>query len=126
MKRTPMKRTGIKRGSTRIAQQSERRREQAEARREVVQIVLKRDGVCQYARVIPEVPCSSPFAHRPPLEVDELRGGSHRSIEYLNPDACVAVCQTHHDIKTDGRMINGVFVGKREVLRRLRALKGAT
>lgn len=96
-------------------------------RAKVVAIVHERAGHrCQYAEIIPEVPCASPFKDRPQLEVDELRGGAHRQIEYLNPDACRLTCQAHHDVKTDGITIAGRFIGKREVLRRLALHEGRT
>lgn len=104
-----------------------RRIDQELERAKVRALVHERAGHrCQYAAVIPEIPCASPFKDRPKLEVDELRGGAHRSIEWLNPDACRLTCQAHHDVKTNGITIAGKFIGKTEVLRRLALHEGRT
>lgn len=75
-------------------------------------------GRCEYGPLVSEVACGSPWPHRPQLEVDELHGGSARATEMQDPDSCVLTCQVHHDVKTDGRMIDGAWIGKREVLAR--------
>lgn len=114
----PLKRTELKRDPTyRMPQRSPKRERLEQARREVRAEVLRRAGAadpgdlsaCQYRVIIPEVACSW-LPDRRQLEVDELRGGSHRSTEWLDPDQCRATCPFHHDIKT---------THKREVLRRL-------
>lgn len=94
---------------------SDKRREQLAERAEVRTIVAARAGhACQYKAIIPEIPCATrPGRHL--LEVDELRGGAHRCIEWLNPDACRLACPAHHDWKTDH---------KAEVLRRLAEHEG--
>lgn len=112
---------------------SARRQEQDAERAKVVAEVLRRAGAkspadlsaCQYRAIVPEVECGW-LPDRRRLEVDELRGGSHRAIEWLNPDACRAVCPVHHDVKTDGITIAGRFIGKLEVLRRLALHEGRT
>lgn len=114
MKRSgPLKRTkGLKRSSRPLQAQSAKRKAEASARREVVALVLERaDGKCEHAPHIPEVPCGYYPPERPGLEVDELRGGSWRGTEYLDPASCRATCPRHHDIKT---------TNKNEILRRLR------
>ena len=74
-------------------------------------VLLRANYQCEYASVIPEVPCRFyAWAGRGRLEVDELRGGSRRSTEELDAASCVATCPAHHDFKTNN---------KREVLRRL-------
>lgn len=102
----------------RLKAKSDRRRlldgERAEVRAEVLR---RANGECAYAPIVPEVQCAFYPPDRPGLEVDELRGGAHRSIEWLNPDACRAACPAHHDYKTDH---------KREVLRRLAKHEGRT
>lgn len=131
------RRTGLKRDTpkarefagkrSRIAPRSTRRRDQEPERVDVRATVLDRAaGVCQYAEIVPEVECGFyPWADRPGLEVDELHGGAQRSIEWLDPEACRAVCPRHHDVKTDGIVIPGVgFIGKRAVLDRLAVFEG--
>jgi len=76
--------------------------------------VLARDGGCIAIDLVPEVRCASPDLRRPALEVDELRGGSYRSLEWLDPDSCNTLCQAHHDWKT---------AHKREFIRRFRAAR---
>lgn len=81
--------------------------------------VLRRAGnVCQYAPLFSWVPCGFyPWAGRPDLEVDELRGGGQRCTEQYDPDQCRATCPVHHDCKT---------ADKRNTLRRLAQLEGRT
>lgn len=125
MKRSgpPKRKTQLGRGTsqlkrTPINQKSDRRREQEQERARVRAIVHDRaGGRCQYAAVWPDIECGSPWPRRPKLEVDELRGGSYRSVEWLNPDACRLTCQIHHDHKT---------LNKPEHLRRLRMIEGDT
>lgn len=91
-----------------------RRSEQAE-RAKVREIVIERaGGECQYAEVIDWVSCGT-LPDRSGLEVDELRGGSFRSTEYLDPEACRATCPRHHEYKTSH---------KNEVLRLLAIHEG--
>lgn len=84
----------------------------------IVAVWARAGGRCEYAAIIPEVPCGSPWPHRPVLEVDELHGGSARATEMQDPDQCALTCQVHHDVKTDGRWFGDVWVGKRVVLER--------
>lgn len=116
LKRSPLargsselKRTELKRDpSYRIPQQSAKRKaEQIIRTKEVRPEVLRRAGAsgpgdlsaCQYRAVVPAVACGW-LPDRRVLEVDELRGGSFRSSEWLDPDRCRAVCPCHHDYKT--------------------------
>jgi hypothetical protein len=55
-------------------------------------------GRCEYAAVIPEKPCG--FVAGRGMEVDEIRGGSYRSIEHTDPAFCWYTCPMHHDYKT--------------------------
>lgn len=88
---------------------SRRRRGQLPERQTVREQVTERaGGECEYRDVIPEVPCG--FLPGRGMEVDEVRGGSHRQAEWLDPDCCRYTCPIHHDWKTEH---------KREVLRRL-------
>ena len=97
---------------SRLAPVSARRQAQKARRAEVVAEVHERaGGRCEYADVVPEVECASYWwSSRPPLEVDELRGGAHRSSEWLDPEQCRLTCHAHHDWKTEN---------KRELLKRL-------
>lgn len=108
----PMRRTQMKRGAElrtdptyRFPQRSRRRSDDDGRRREVRAEVARRSGGrCQYAAVIPEVPCGF-FVDRPGMEVDEMRGGAWRSTEYLDPDRCRLTCPAHHDWKTDHKRL---------------------
>lgn len=114
-----------RRTRSRLAAQSDRVKEAAAERAKVRKVVAARAGwQCQYAVIVPEVACR--FYGGRGMEVDELRGGAHRSIEWLNADACRLTCPAHHDVKTDGITIDGVFIGKTEVLRRLAVHEGRT
>jgi hypothetical protein len=94
-----------------IPYKSPKRMSDGDKRAAVRAAVLERaGGDCEYAGVIPEVRCASPDPRRPAIEVDEIRGGAYRCTEWLNPDRCMASCQSHHDFKT---------LNKREVLLRL-------
>lgn len=101
MKRSkPLRRTELARGTKRLPPRSARRDAEAEQRAEVRAVVLARAGNrCQWAEVVPWVRCGW-LPGRRQLEVDELRGGSYRSTEYLDPDRCRAACPRHHDYKT--------------------------
>lgn len=93
-RKTPMKRGG------RISPVSEKRKAEQGARTACRAEVLRRsEGRCEYEAVIDWIPCGF-LPDRRALEVDELRGGSFRSTEYLDPDACRATCPVHHDYKT--------------------------
>lgn len=95
-----MKRSPMKRGTKRLPAQSARRVAEADARAACRTAVLERaGGVCEYADVIPEVTCG-PIGRRRELEVDEIRGGSYRCTDYLDPEQCRASCARHHDWKT--------------------------
>lgn len=94
----------MKRGG-RINPVSKRRRENGPRRDLVRKIVAERAGhTCWYAPVIPEIRCRWLDRTRPELEVDELRGGSYRSTEMYDPDACRLTCQSHHDHKTEHKL----------------------
>jgi hypothetical protein len=100
---------------TRLSPVSAKRRALgAERARVRIEVLARADGACQYADVVPEVRCAF-YTDRPGLEVDELRGGSYRVTEWLDPNACRAVCPAHHDHKTGH---------KRDVLERLAAWEG--
>jgi hypothetical protein len=115
---TPKARAWANSRKTPVRSKSLRRTQQELERAEVrAEVHQRAGGVCQYAPVIPEIQCASPFRDRPQLEVDELRGGAHRSVEWLNPDACRLTCQAHHDWKTEH---------KPELLRRLAVHEGRT
>lgn len=88
---------------SRINPVSQRTRDERTARAECKAAVRARSGgQCEYAEAIWEIPCAFyPHARRAELECDELRGGSWRRIEYLNPDRCRDVCPAHHDWKTE-------------------------
>lgn len=102
-RRTPLGRgKPLARGTKRLPPVSEKRRRQLPARADVRAEVLRRAGHrCEAPALVPEVRCGSPFPDRPALEVDELTGGANRSIEWLDPDRCQALCQLHHDWKTE-------------------------
>lgn len=115
-----MKRSGIRRNPDRIREWldrsrrplppvSRKRRDQLPTRQQVRrQVEARAAGVCEYRDVIPEVACGMLPGRG--MEVDEVRGGSYRQAEWLDPERCRWVCPVHHDYKTSH---------KREVLRRL-------
>ena len=91
----------MKRSTRPLPPVSQKRRKAAPRRADVRAEVLRRAGHrCEAIHLVPEVRCGSPFADRPALEVDELLGGAARSVEWLDPDRCQALCQLHHDWKT--------------------------
>lgn len=103
-----MKRSNINR-KTQLKPFSAKRALQSQQRKLVRQIVCERaDNQCEYADVIPEISCGMLPGRG--MEVDELRGGSYRQQEWLDPDRCKLTCPVHHDFKTDN---------KKFVLRRL-------
>lgn len=121
MKRTPLqRRTALRadpakqmewqrRTRAALARVSDRRRAQLGQRKQVRDVVWARaGGRCEYADVVPEVECGMLPGRG--MEVDELRGGSQRGSEWLDPDRCRLTCPVHHDYKT---------AHKRVVLRRL-------
>lgn len=100
-----MKRSPLKRGTKRIPQRSQRRVDEQEARDECRRAVLARAGSrCEYEGAIPEIRCGF-LPGRRQLEVDELRGGSYRSTEYLDPEQCRAACPKHHEFKTEHKRV---------------------
>ena len=83
-----------------MPQQSAKRTAQQPERDRTRATVLARAGHrCQYEILLPFLPCGF-LPDRRRLEVDELRGGSMRSTEFLDPDSCRATCPVHHDYKT--------------------------
>ena len=105
MKRSPIRtdpakvRDWIERSRKPLPPLSRKRRSDLKRRTEVRQIVKDRAGNrCEYADIIPEVACG--FRPGRGMEVDELRGGSHRVSEWLDPDRCRFVCPVHHDWKS--------------------------
>lgn len=93
-RKTPLRSTG------RVNPVSKKRRAQADQRTDVRRAVLAAAGHrCEAIDLVPEVRCGD-LPGRTGLEVDELRGGSYRVTEWLDPAACQAVCPVHHDWKT--------------------------
>lgn len=88
------------------------KRQAMQAERDTCRAVVLARGACEYAPLIPEVECGSPWHHRPPLEVDEIRGGAYRLDEFTDPTRCRLTCQNHHDWKT---------AHKREAISRIEA-----
>jgi hypothetical protein len=89
----------INRSRKPLPSMSKRRRSNLVGRAEVRRVVTDRaGGRCEYAEIIPEVRCG--FLPGRGMEVDELRGGSFRSSEWLDPDRCRLVCPVHHDWKS--------------------------
>lgn len=93
--------TRLTRSSKQIASRSAKRIAERPLRDEVRRIVTESAGhQCQYAAIIPEVGCGwLPDRHQ--LEVNELRGGSRRGTEYLDPLQCRLTCPMHHEWVTD-------------------------
>lgn len=79
---------------------SPKKRRELERRKVVVHQVHIRDGGCIARLVITEIECGF-LPNRSVLEVDEIRGGSYRSTEWLDADRCQLLCPAHHDFKTD-------------------------
>lgn len=93
----------MKRGG-RPNQMSAKRRAQMVVRRQVVAVVAARaGGGCWWRPVITEIRCGA-LPGRGSHEVDELRGGSWRNVEWLDPDACRLICPKHHEWKTDHKL----------------------
>jgi len=82
-----------------LAARSAKTKARVAERAAVRELVLERDRGCVARRLVPEVRCASPFAHRAPLEVDEIVGRGRGGDPY-DPDNCQALCQAHHDWKT--------------------------
>lgn len=100
---------------------SKKRRAQMPLREETrAAVLLRAKGQCEYRLAIREVECGF-LPGRYQLEVDELRGGSWRNTEMVDPGACRLACPRHHQAKTEGFVFGGVFVGKREFVRRVLA-----
>jgi hypothetical protein len=94
----------VKRGG-RLRHASPKRARDQQRRQAVVEIVHARANCCcWYAAFIPEIRCEHWDRSRPRLEVDELRGGSYRITEWLDPDACRLACQSHHRYKTEHKL----------------------
>jgi hypothetical protein len=100
-RKPPKDRSGKAWNST-LNKVSPKREDEKAEREQVRNQVIKRAGFqCEYAELIPEVhDCVFYPPDRSGLEVDEMRGGSYRCTEYLDPDACHAACPGHHDWKT--------------------------
>lgn len=56
-------------------------------------------GRCEYADLFPDIECGW-LPERTVLEVDEIRGGSWRVVEWTDPHRCRLTCPVHHDEKT--------------------------
>lgn len=78
-------------GRRRLPDASPKRR-RARSQRQMVRVaVLKRDGHCRAPGM------GAPGRCWGPLDVHEPRGGSERSLSWLDVDACLLVCRFHHD-----------------------------
>lgn len=77
----------------RLSPRSKKREAEAAQRRVVVEIVQRRDKVCQAITIVPEVKCWGP------LDVDEIIARSQWSAGYLDPTNCQLLCRAHHDWK---------------------------
>jgi hypothetical protein len=98
MRRSPIKRSG------RLKPMSSKRSADLKRRQDVIKQVQQRAGFqCEYQHVIPEVACDLRPGRN--MEVDELRGGSYRSVEWLDPEWCRYTCPAHHDWKTANKRI---------------------
>ena len=84
----------------RVKPMSDRRRaeldDRAYCQREVRILAANR---CEYAALWPDVACGW-LPERTVLEVDEIRGGSYRAVEWTDPHRCRLTCPVHHDFKT--------------------------
>ena len=77
-----------------------KRRQQWKKRSEVrLEVISRAGGRCEALGVIPDHECQFYPPDRPGLEVDEKRGGSYRSTEWLDPDSAQALCPKAHDWK---------------------------
>ena len=81
---------------------SAKRRRQLAERTRVREQVIARDQTCVARTVITEIACGF-LPERPGLEVDEIRGGSYRCTEWLQPERCRLLCPAHHDFATDNK-----------------------
>lgn len=90
-RRNPIKRTPLKRGTTRVAQRSAKSIALAPERAAVVQAARDRDGNrCQAEDLVREVRCGGP------LDAHEIVPRSAWSRGYLDVDNVVIVCRRHH------------------------------
>lgn len=80
-----------------LPSESPKRKAEREQRDEVRAYVLKRDGRCMAADIVPEVRCWHPSGE--PLDVDEIKLRSGVSSGHLDPDNCQALCRRHHEWK---------------------------
>jgi hypothetical protein len=116
MKRSPLKRTGGPKTNpdkVREWQQRSRRELPARSRKRIADasdrvltraaVVARAGGRCEYADIMPEVACGTLPGRG--MEVDELRGGSWRQAEWLDPDWCRLTCPVHHDYKTEHKRV---------------------
>ena len=80
--------------------QAQRRDRAKEQRRRVREQAIERDQGCVGPdRGLPGE-CGSPFDHRPPLEVHEIRPRGRQPGSHLQLRLCVTLCQQHHDMCT--------------------------
>jgi hypothetical protein len=88
----PLKRTGFIRRRTPLRQQSAKRKREAADRRAVVAEVIARDGNrCSIAHLVPEVACAGP------LDPDEEVMRGQRKDAHLDASNVRMICRAHHD-----------------------------
>jgi hypothetical protein len=90
-----MKRSPLRPSRKRLPARSKRRTDERVLRDEVRREVIARDRGC-VAEGMPDVPHGR-IGDRGWLECNELAGGSRRSVTYLQPAWCVALCPLAHD-----------------------------
>lgn len=98
-RRTPMRRTGISRGDsrmrrTRLSPVSDKRAGESDERFEVRSAAWHRaGGRCEAEHIVPEVQCAGP------MDVDEIVPRGVRPGGHLDIDNVQLVCRAHHDWK---------------------------
>ena len=91
-----LRRTPMKRGTSKINSRSQKTIDNQSQRDEVRRVSLERAGHrCQMAALIPEMPCSGR------LEVDEVEGRGINPGSHLDLDATQVGCRSHHQWKTE-------------------------
>lgn len=89
----------MRRGNKPMSPVSPKRRSLRPERDRTRDAVIERDGGC-CGEGLPGVPHDHPVGRPWTLEVHELRRGAMRSTDFVNPDACIALCPAAHEFAT--------------------------
>lgn len=99
-RRTPMKRGAPLKRSGRLKPRSDKRKNEAEQRALVLDVVRHRQGgLCAFVESVPEIRCAY-YHDRPGLEGDERKSRARYPGGHLDPANVQMICPAHHDWKT--------------------------